>query len=136
MQEMDEKAPDEPDFSPLYALNMPIQEKIKTICKEIYGADGVDFSSKALASIKKYTENGYGLLPVCISKTQKSLSDNPALLGRPTGFRVTINELRLSAGAGFLVAMSGDIVDMPGLPGMPAAASIDVDDSGLISGLF
>ena len=70
------------------------------------------------------------------SKTQKSLSDNPALLGRPTGFRVTINELRLSAGAGFLVAMSGDIVDMPGLPGMPAAASIDVDDSGLISGLF
>ena len=75
MQEMDEKAPDEPDFSPLYALNMPIQEKIKTICKEIYGADGVDFSSKALASIKKYTENGYGLLPVCISKTQKSLSD-------------------------------------------------------------
>ena len=71
-----------------------------------------------------------------ISKTQKSLSDNPALLGRPTGFRVTINELRLSAGAGFLVAMSGDIVDMPGLPGMPAAASIDVDDSGLISGLF
>ena len=136
MQEMDEKAPDEPDFSPLYALNMPIQEKIKTICKEIYGADGVDFSSKALASIKKYTENGYGLLPVCISKTQKSLSDNPALLGRPTVFRVTINELRLSAGAGFLVAMSGDIVDMPGLPGMPAAASIDVDDSGLISGLF
>jgi formate--tetrahydrofolate ligase len=136
MQEMDEKAPDEPDFSPLYALNIPIQEKIKTICKEIYGADGVDFSSKALASIKKYTENGYGLLPVCISKTQKSLSDNPALLGRPTGFRVTINELRLSAGAGFLVAMSGDIVDMPGLPGMPAAASIDVDDSGLISGLF
>lgn len=136
MQEMDEKAPDEPDFSPLYALNMPIQEKIKTICKEIYGADGVDFSSKALASIKKYTENGYGLLPVCISKTQKSLSDNPALLGRPTGFRVTINELRLSAGAGFLVAMSGDIVDMPGLSGMPAAASIDVDDSGLISGLF
>lgn len=136
MQEMDEKAPDEPDFSPLYALNMPIQEKIKTICKEIYGADGVDFSSKALASIKKYTENGYGLLPVCISKTQKSLSDNPALLGRPTGFRVTINELRLSAGAGFLVAMSGDIVDMPGFSGMPAAASIDVDDSGLISGLF
>ena len=136
MQEMDEKAPDEPDFSPLYALNMPIQEKIKTICKEIYGADGVDFSSKALASIKKYTENGYGLLPVCISKTQKSLSDNPALLGRPTGFRVTINELRLSAGAGFLVAMSGDIVDMPGLSGMPAAASIDVDDFGLISGLF
>ena len=136
MQEMDEKAPDEPDFSPLYALNMPIQEKIKTICKEIYGADGVDFSSKALASIKKYTENGYGLLPVCISKTQKSLSDNPALLGRPTVFRVTINELRLSAGAGFLVAMSGDIVDMPGLSGMPAAASIDVDDFGLISGLF
>ena len=106
------------------------------IAKEIYGADGVNFAPKALNNIKKYVENGYDKLPICISKTQKSLSDNPNLLGRPTGFTITINEVRLSAGAGFLVAMAGEIIDMPGLPKKPSAELIDIDDNGVITGLF
>ena len=108
----------------------------KKIAKEIYGADGVNFAPKALNNIKKYVENSYDKLPICISKTQKSLSDNPNLLGRPTGFTITINEVRLSAGAGFLVAMAGEIIDMPGLPRKPAAELIDIDENGIISGLF
>ena len=123
-------------YTPLYDLNLSIQEKIEKIAKEIYGADGVDFAPKALNNIKKYVENGYDKLPVCVSKTQKSLSDNPNLLGRPTGFKITINEVRLSAGAGFLVAMAGTIIDMPGLPRKPAAELIDIDENGTISGLF
>ena len=123
-------------FTPLYNLDMAIQEKIERIAKEIYGADGVKFASKALNNIKKYTETGYDKLPVCISKTQKSLSDNPLLLGKPEGFEVTINEIRLSAGAGFLVAMAGEIIDMPGLPKKPSAELIDIDEKGVISGLF
>ena len=123
-------------YTPLYDLNLSIQEKIEKIAKEIYGADGVDFAPKALNNIKKYVENGYDKLPVCVSKTQKSLSDNPNLLGRPTGFKITINEVRLSAGAGFLVAMAGTIIDMPGLPRKPAAELIDIDENGVISGLF
>lgn len=123
-------------YTPLYNLNLSIQEKIEKIAKEIYGADGVDFAPKALNNIKKYVENGYDKLPVCVSKTQKSLSDNPNLLGRPTGFKITINEVRLSAGAGFLVAMAGTIIDMPGLPRKPAAELIDIDENGTISGLF
>ena len=123
-------------YTPLYDLNLSIQEKIEKIAKEIYGADGVNFAPKALNNIKKYVENGYDKLPICISKTQKSLSDNPNLLGRPTGFTITINEVRLSAGAGFLVAMAGSIIDMPGLPRKPAAELIDIDENGVISGLF
>jgi len=123
-------------YTPLYDLNLSIQEKIEKIAKEIYGADGVNFAQKALNNIKKYVENGYDKLPICISKTQKSLSDNPNLLGRPTGFTITINEVRLSAGAGFLVAMAGSIIDMPGLPRKPAAELIDIDENGVISGLF
>ena len=123
-------------YTPLYDLNLSIQEKIEKIAKEIYGADGVNFAPKALNNIKKYVENGYDKLPICISKTQKSLSDNPNLLGRPTGFTITINEVRLSAGAGFLVAMAGEIIDMPGLPRKPAAELIDIDENGVISGLF
>ena len=123
-------------FTPLYNLDMTIQEKIERIAKEIYGADGVKFTSKALNNIKKYTETGYDKLPICISKTQKSLSDNPLLLGRPEGFEVIINEIRLSAGAGFLVAMAGEIIDMPGLPKKPSAELIDIDEKGVISGLF
>ena len=123
-------------YTPLYDLNLSIQEKIEKIAKEIYGADGVNFAPKALNNIKKYVENGYDKLPICISKTQKSLSDNPNLLGRPTGFTITINEVRLSAGAGFLVAMAGEIIDMPGLPRKPAAELIDIDENGTISGLF
>ena len=126
----------EKKYTPLYDLDLSIQEKIEKIAKEIYGADGVDFAPKALNNIKKYVENGYDKLPICISKTQKSLSDNPNLLGRPTGFKITINEVRLSAGAGFLVAMAGTIIDMPGLPRKPAAELIDIDENGTISGLF
>ena len=117
-------------------MNLSIQERIEKIAKEIYGADGVNFAPKALNNIKKYVENGYDKLPICISKTQKSLSDNPNLLGRPTGFTIIINEVRLSAGAGFLVAMAGEIIDMPGLPRKPAAELIDIDENGVISGLF
>ena len=126
----------EKKYTPLYNLDLTIQEKIEKISKEIYGADNVKFTPKALNNIKKYVESGYDKLPVCISKTQKSLSDNPSLLGRPKGFDVTINEVRLSAGAGFLVAMAGEIIDMPGLPKKPSAELIDVDEKGVISGLF
>ena len=126
----------EKKYTPLYDLDLSIQEKIEKIAKEIYGADGVSFAPKALNNIKKYVENGYDKLPVCVSKTQKSLSDNQNLLGRPTGFKITINEVRLSAGAGFLVAMAGTIIDMPGLPRKPAAELIDIDENGVISGLF
>ena len=126
----------EEKFSPLYELELPIKEKIEIIAKEIYGADGVKFMPKALNNIKKYEEYRYDKLPVCISKTQKSLSDNPKLLGRPTGFEITINEIRLSAGAGFLVAMAGEIIDMPGLPKKPSAELIDIDENGVITGLF
>ena len=123
-------------FSFLYDEKLPIKEKIEIICREIYGADGVNFTPKALNNIKKYTEYGCDNLPICISKTQKSLSDNPKLLGRPQNFEITINEIRLSAGAGFLVAMAGEIIDMPGLPKRPSAELIDIDENGVITGLF
>ena len=124
------------NYTPLYSLDLSIKEKIETIAKEIYGADGVEFSSGAKKMLKTIDELGYGNLPVCMSKTQKSLSDNASLIGRPTGFTVTINELRISAGAGFIVAMAGDIIDMPGLPKKPAAELIDIDENGKIEGLF
>ena len=124
------------NYTPLYSLDLSIKEKIETIAKEIYGADGVEFSSGAKKMLKIIDELGYGNLPVCMSKTQKSLSDNASLIGRPTGFTVTINELRISAGAGFIVAMAGDIIDMPGLPKKPAAELIDIDENGKIEGLF
>ena len=124
------------NYTPLYSLDLSIKDKIETIAKEIYGADGVEFSSGAKKMLKTIDELGYGNFPVCMSKTQKSLSDNAALIGRPTGFTVTINELRISAGAGFIVAMAGDIIDMPGLPKKPAAELIDIDENGKIEGLF
>lgn len=124
------------NYTPLYSLDLSIKEKIETIAKEIYGADGVEFSSGAKKMLKTIDELGYGNLPVCMSKTQKSLSDNASLIGRPIGFTVTINELRISAGAGFIVAMAGDIIDMPGLPKKPAAELIDIDENGKIEGLF
>lgn len=124
------------NYTPLYDLDMSIKEKIEKIVKEIYGADGVEFTGPAKKMLKTIDELGYGKLPVCISKTQKSLSDNAALLGRPTGFTVSVKELRISAGAGFIVAMAGDIIDMPGLPKKPAAESIDIDENGKIDGLF
>lgn len=124
------------EFKPLYELETTAQEKIEMICKKIYGADGVDFGPKALQDLKKFADDGYGHLPICMAKTQYSLSDDPKLLGRPTGFRVAVREVKLSAGAGFIVAMSGDIMRMPGLPKVPAANKIDILDNGEIIGLF
>ena len=124
------------DFKPLYDLEMSAVEKIETICKEIYGADGVDFSSKALNDIKKFTEDGVGHLPICMAKTQYSLSDDPTLLGRPKNFRVSIKEVKASVGAGFLVVLTGDIMRMPGLPKVPAANKMDILENGEIVGLF
>ena len=123
-------------FKVLYPDDMPLTEKIETVAREIYGADGVDFTADAKKKLDKFTELGCGNMPVCIAKTQYSLSDNPALLGRPKGFRVTIRDARVSMGAGFVVALAGDIMTMPGLPKKPAAENIDIDDEGNISGLF
>lgn len=126
----------EAHFSPIYELNIPIADKIKTIAREIYGADDVTFTKKVLNKMKKYEAQGLGELPICIAKTQYSLSDDPTLLGRPSGFVVEINDLIPSAGAGFLVAISGDIMRMPGLPKVPAAVNMDIDENGKIVGLF
>jgi len=124
------------DFRLVYDDRMPLKEKIMTIAREIYGADGVDFLPAASKELDRLTALGYGSLPVCIAKTQYSFSDNPQLAGRPTGFKITVREVRLSAGAGFVVAITGDIMTMPGLPKVPAAEKIDIDESGRITGLF
>lgn len=126
----------EANYHPLYDLDLPIETKIETIVKEIYGGDGVEFTKKAKNKIKKYTEQGLSQLPICVAKTQYSLSDQASLLGRPTGFTVKINDIIPSAGAGFLVAISGDIMRMPGLPKRPAAVNMDIDENGKIIGLF
>ena len=133
---LDTLATKESHFEPLYPVDMPIREKIETIAKEIYGADGVDFAPEALKQIQTIEDLGQGHFPVCMAKTQYSLSDNPKLLGRPEGFRVTIREVYSSAGAGFAVAISGSIMTMPGLPEAPAAEKIDIDENGVITGLF
>lgn len=124
------------EFKPFYDINLSIQEKIEKVCTEIYGADGVDFSANAKKMLTLIEQEGLNNLPICMSKTQKSISDNDKLLGRPTGFRVTINELRLAVGAGFIICMAGDIIDMPGLPKKPAAEVITISDEGVIDGLF
>lgn len=124
------------DFHPLYASELSLKEKIETIAKEIYGADGVNYSKDADKALKEFEEMGYGSLPVCMAKTQYSFSDDPALLGRPSGFKITIKNCRIAAGAGFVVVLTGDIMTMPGLPKVPAAEKIDVSDEGVISGLF
>ena len=126
----------EAHYHPLYNLDMSIEDKIETIVKEIYGGDGVEFTKKAKNKIKKYNEQGLADLPICVAKTQYSLSDQASLLGRPTGFTVKINDIIPSAGAGFLVAISGDIMRMPGLPKKPAAVNMDIDEDGKIIGLF
>ena len=124
------------DFKPLYELDMPLKAKIETIAKEIYGADGVNYTKEADKALKEFEDLGYGKLPVCMAKTQYSFSDDPALLGRPSGFKITIRNCRISAGAGFIVVLTGDVMTMPGLPKVPAAEKIDVSDDGVISGLF
>jgi len=124
------------NFKPLYELNQPIAAKIETIAKEIYRADSVEFSSKAIRNMKKFEADGLGDLAICMAKTQYSFSDDPNLMGAPTGFKIVINDVKVSAGAGFLIPMAGDIMRMPGLPKVPAANKIDILESGEIIGLF
>ncbi len=120
----------------VYDTEAPIKDKIEAIATKVYGADGVEYLPKANREIKKLTELGLGNLPICMAKNQYSLTDDQKKLGRPTGFKITIRDVTASAGAGFLVAMTGDIMKMPGLPKVPAAESIDVDKNGVITGLF
>ncbi len=126
----------ESNFKPLYDEKLPIKEKLNIIAKEIYRADGVIFTAKAEKEIAKIEELGYGNIPVCVAKTQYSLSDDPSKLGKPENFEITVRDVKLSAGAGFVVALTGDIMTMPGLPKIPAANNIDVATDGTISGLF
>jgi formate--tetrahydrofolate ligase len=123
-------------FKPLYEDEMPLKEKIETVAKEIYGADGVNFAPAAFKQLQKITDMGFGNLPVCMAKTQYSLSDDPTLLGRPEHFEISVREVYVSAGAGFVVVLTGAVMTMPGLPKKPAAFSIDVNENGVITGLF
>jgi formate--tetrahydrofolate ligase len=123
-------------FKPTYDWAQPVEEKIKAVATKIYGADGVEYAAKAKTDLRRIERLGLQGLPVCIAKTQKSLSDNDALLGRPRGFKITVREIEIAAGAGFLVPITGEIMRMPGLPAVPAAEGIDVDDDGNITGLF
>ena len=124
------------DFAPLYDEKLSIKEKLNTIAKEIYRADGVIFTAAAEKAIKDIESLGQDKLPVCVAKTQYSLSDDPTKLGKPENFVMTVREVKLSAGAGFIVCLTGDIMTMPGLPKVPAAYKIDVDSEGKIDGLF
>jgi len=126
----------ESNFKPLYDVEDSIKEKIETIAKEMYGADGVDFSKKCEREIANLEKLGLDKMPICMAKTQYSFSDDPKLLGRPEGFRITVREIRVSKGAGFLVALTGDVMTMPGLPKKPAANNIDIMPNGEIVGLF
>jgi len=126
----------ESHFKPLYEDDLSLTEKIETVAKEIYGAKGVVFSSTAAKQLQKLTDLGFGKLPVCMAKTQYSLSDDPAKLGRPEDFEITVREVYVSAGAGFVVVLTGAVMTMPGLPKKPAAFNIDVNDDGVITGLF
>lgn len=123
-------------FRPIYDTDMPIKDKIETVAREIYRADGVNYTAQAEKSIAEIEKLGFGHLPVCIAKTQYSLSDNPSLLGKPENFRITVRDAKLSSGAGFVVIYTGDILTMPGLPKVPSAMKIDCDNDGNISGLF
>lgn len=123
-------------FKLLYGEELSLKDKIETIAKKIYGAVGVNYTKEANNALKDFEKMGYGHLPVCMAKTQYSFSDDPALLGRPEGFEITIKNCRIAAGAGFVVVLTGDIMTMPGLPKVPAAEKIDVSDDGVISGLF
>ena len=126
----------EKEFSPLYDWNQPIEAKIETVCKEVYGASGVEYTSKAKKDLRKIKKLGFEGFPVCIAKTQKSLSDDATKIGRPTDFVITVREIEIAAGAGFVVPITGDMMRMPGLPSVPASEHIDISDDGEISGLF
>ncbi len=127
---------EESNFEFLYDEKDSIPAKINKIAKEVYGADGVEFSDEAKKQIELYKCYGYDKLPICMAKTQSSISDNPSLKGRPEGFTITVREINVSAGAGFLVALTGPVLTMPGLPKRPSAEDIDIDENGKISGLF
>ena len=120
----------------MYDVNAPVKEKIEKIAKEIYGARAVVYSPSADKMIKKLEEMGLCGLPICMAKTQYSLSDNPNMLGRPENFEINVREIKVSAGAGFIIALTGEIMTMPGLPRVPAAEKIDIDEAGIIAGLF
>jgi formate--tetrahydrofolate ligase len=126
----------ESNFKLLYDVNSSIVEKIETIAKEVYGADGVDFTKKCQKQIANIEKMGFDKMPICMAKTQYSLTDDPTILGRPTGFKITVREIKVSKGAGFLVALTGDVMTMPGLPKVPAANKIDILPDGEIVGLF
>ena len=115
---------------------MSLEEKINAIVTKVYGGDGVDFTPTARKEMEKLEGLGFGGLPVCMAKTQYSLSDDPSKMGRPEGFRVTVRNMKVSAGAGFVVVLTGDVMTMPGLPKVPAAVNVDVDENGKIKGLF
>ncbi|MEN2996051.1 MAG: formate--tetrahydrofolate ligase, partial [Acetomicrobium sp.] len=131
-----EATKEEKSYKPLYELDLSLTEKMRTIATKVYGAEDVEYSSQALKTIKNLEEKGFGGLPVCMAKTQLSISDDPQKLGRPKGYKLTVREVRLSAGAGFVVAICGNIMTMPGLPKKPAAEFIDIDEEGNITGLF
>lgn len=124
------------NFKPLYAWDSPVKEKIETIATKIYGANGVNYAGKALSNLRTIANLGLEHLPVCMAKTQKSLSDDPKLIGRPTNFEITVREIEIAAGAGFLIPITGDMMRMPGLPAHPASENISIDNEGQISGLF
>ncbi len=124
------------EYKPLYSNDLPIKDKVEKIAREIYGAGSVAFADSVLKKMKEFEKQGFDKFPVCMAKTQYSLSDDPALLGRPEGFTLTVRDMYVSAGAGFVVALTGNIMTMPGLPKKPAAYDIDLDDSGKITGLF
>ena len=126
----------ESHYHPIYPDEMSLKEKIHTVATEIYGADGVTYAPAAAKALARFEDMGFGRLPVCMAKTQYSLSDDQNKLGRPTGFTINVRDVYVSAGAGFVVALTGAIMTMPGLPKNPAADGIDVDDSGKITGLF
>ena len=128
------EAPSKMTFT--YDLDMPIQDKIDAVAKRVYGADGVVYSAKAKKKMKQFEELGFGKLPICVAKTQYSLTDDPKKLGRPQGFKINVENITASIGAGFLVVYTGDIMTMPGLPKVPSAENIDVDENGVITGLF
>ena len=124
------------NFKVLYDDHLSLREKIEVVAREIYGADGVDYTVQAKNQLAELEKLGFGTMPVCMAKTQYSLSDDPALLGRPEKFRMNVREAYVSAGAGFVVILTGAVMTMPGLPKQPAAFGIDVNDDGVITGLF